>query len=509
MTASAAPESAEVARPPWRLFVALAALPVLDAVFRIGRLHPDEVFQFLDPAMNRAFGFGVLAWEWQVGLRNWAVPGLFSWLLRACAALGVEDVQARRLVLALPQFALHVALLHSVWRLTARRVGAAVAPIAVALVGLSPLVVVFAGRTLSESISAAFLVVGLERLDARAADADGRVAFAGGLLLGLAEVTRYGSAAVIAPALLWLAITRRFRALAFTIAGGAVIALGLGLFDRLTWGAVLPAARWGGWWHSLQEYVDYNLLSGKAEQFGVSPWHYYLPRLLAPVGLAGVLLWRWLPATRALLFVVPALVYVASVSVTPHKEDRFLYPALVLLTVAGAPAVAQVLARALGRAVTVPAAWMGRAPGQALVAAVVVASLPPAVPAHLWPELLQGFRPQRAEQFRLVARASREATGLVLLPEGLWGSPGSFWMNGSNLMFRGSERAPTSTRVWCTCDFPEDPCFQFAAGNAVINRGILMLPLDPERLSRSQAAFERAGFALADRDGDGLYFVRR
>ncbi len=487
----------------------IAALPVLDAVFRIGRLHPDEVFQVLDPAMNRAFGYGVLAWEWQVGLRNWAVPGLFSLLLQLTSALGLEDVQARRFVLALPQYALHVAMLLAVWRLALRRVGELAAPFAVGLVGLSPLIIVFAGRTMSESFSAAFLVWGLERLDAKQADDQPQVAALGGALLGLAQVTRYGSAAVIVPAVLWLAVTRRFRALAFTVLGGLVVALGLGLLDKLTWGAVLPNARWGGWWHSLQEYVDYNLVSGKSESFGVSPWHFYLPRLLAPVGLVGLVLWRWSPPARAWLFVVPALGYFLSISLTPHKEERFIYPMLVLLTVAGAPVVGLVLAKAVGRAVTPPASWLEGPAGQVLLAVVVAASLPPALPPSVWPELLAGFRPQRGEQFRLTARASREGTGLVLLPEGLWGSPGSFWMNGSNLMFRGSERAPTSTRVWCTCDFPEDPCFQFAAGNAVINRGILMLPLDPERLARSKAAFERAGFALADQDGEGLYFVRR
>lgn len=505
----AAPVPSQVTRPPWRLIVLVAALPVVDAVFRIGRLHPDEVFQVLDPAMNRAFGYGVLAWEWQVGLRNWAVPGLFSLLLQASSALGLQDVQLRRFVLALPQYALHVAMLLAVWRLALRRAGEVAAPFAVGLVGLSPLVIVFAGRTMSESFSAAFLVWGLERLDAKEADVDAKVATLGGALLGFAQVTRYGSAAVIVPALVWLAVTRRFRALAFTVLGGAVVALGLGLLDKLTWGAVLPNARWGGWWHSLQEYVDYNLVSGKAESFGVSPWHFYLPRLLAPVGLVGVVLWRWAPAARAWLFVVPAFAYLAVISRTPHKEERFVYPMLVLLTVAGAPIVAQVLAKALGRVVTLPTAWLDGVAGKLLVGVVVLASLPPALPSSVWPELVPGFRPQRAEQFRLVARASREGTGLVLLPEGLWGSPGSFWMNGSNLMFRGSERAPTSTRVWCTCDFPEDPCFQFAAGNAVINRGILMLPLDPERLARSKAAFERAGFALADQDGDGLYFVRK
>ena len=46
------------------------ALPAaLEAVLQLGRLHPDEVFQFLEPANVQAFGYGTLAWEWDAGLR--------------------------------------------------------------------------------------------------------------------------------------------------------------------------------------------------------------------------------------------------------------------------------------------------------------------------------------------------------------------------------------------------------------------------------------------------------
>ncbi len=497
-------------KPPWRLLLIVAAVPLLDAVFRMGRLHPDEVYQSLDPAMNRAFGYGVLAWEWQVGLRNWFVPGLFSYLLQLAEVFGVRDVQARRFVLALPQYALHLAMLLAVWRFTLRRTNARFASWAVLLTGLNPFVIAFAGRTMSESFSAAFLVWGLERLDASDADTRPPIAFLGGVLLGFAQVTRYGSAAFIAPALVVLAVTRRWRALAFCVLGGAVVALGLGVLDKLTWGATLPNARWGGWWHSFQEYVDYNVISGKSASFGTSPWYYYLPRVAAPVGIVGVALWRWRPGTRAWLFFVPAIVYLVSVSATPHKEERFLYPMLVLLSVAGTPALLELLGAAFA-SLDAPLGWMKGALGKGLGGATLVATFFPIVlvlAPNLWWEVLTGFRPQRPELFRLTARASREATGLVVMNEGLWGSGGSFWFNGSNVFFRGQERAGTADHWWCTCDFPEEQCFQLAAQTPQFNRIILLGPLEPGRLEHAKQLFTAAGFSLVDQDGEGLYFLR-
>lgn len=508
---TAAPAIVPAARPPWRLLLVLAAVPILEAVFRMGRLHPDEVYQSLDPAMHRAFGYGVLAWEWQVGLRNWFVPGVFSYLLQLADVFGVHDVQARRFVLALPQYGLQVAMLAAVWRLAARRIGEAFAPWAVVLIALNPLVIFFAGRAMSESFSAAFLVWGLERLDAKESDADWKVALLGGVLLGFAQVTRYGSAAFIAPALVVLAVTKRWRALAFCVAGGAVVALFLGALDKATWGS-LPNARWGGWWHSFQEYVDFNVISGRSASFGTSPWHTYLTRLWAPVGLVALVLWRWSRA-RAWLFVVPAFVYLASVSATPHKEDRFLYPMLVLLCVAGAPAVAELAAAAFGKLTEAPAPWMKGVVAKGLVAVVAVTTLLPAVPALMplgslpaWAR--SGFLPERPELFRLTARASREGTGLVVMNEGLWGAGGAFWFNGSNVFMRGQDRAPTADHWWCTCDFPEEQCFQAAQQLPVFDRIILMEPLVPERFAHAKQVFEAAGFSLADRDGEGYYFVR-
>src|SRR4051812_21237390 len=182
---------------------AVAGVAAVVAVAQLGRIHPDEVFQTLEPANFRAFGFGILSWEWQTGLRNWAVPGLFAWLLKFGAALELNDPLARRALLELPQWGLHFAMLLAVYRLTARRVPPSVSLASVVLVGLYGPVIHFGGRTIGESFSAAFLVIALERLDV-ARERPWHVGALGGALLGCAVVTRYGSAVVVIAALLWL-----------------------------------------------------------------------------------------------------------------------------------------------------------------------------------------------------------------------------------------------------------------------------------------------------------------
>lgn len=466
---SASPGSLVDRRPtPW-LEVFVAALPAaLHAVFFLGRLHPDEIFQALEPALQHAFGFGVQAWEWRVGLRNQSVPIFFSWLLRAAHSIGIDDVWWRRVVLEVPQFFLHAAMLGAVWRFSARRLDARLARWCLWLTALYGPIVWFGGRTMSESFSVAFLVWGIERLDDT--EERGTASLLGGVLLGLAVVTRYGSAAVVAPAMLWLLLTRRFRTFSIATAGGLVVAALLGALDRFTW---------GDWFHSFRAYVTFNVLTDEAAtRFGAQPFWLYLGRLLlAPWGAVGLLAWRGEKAARAWLPVVAGVGYFLAISATAHKEDRFIYPTLVLLSVAGTPAFVAFVARR----------WEDRRV-QALLAAALLGGLAFFVFPTPWD-------PERKEQFQLEALASRTATGLVILNEGLWGTGGFFFL-GRNI-------------PWCQCDFPNEPCFAGAMGDQRVNRGIYWSSgNEPERDRIAHQAFESAGFHLALVRGHAQLFER-
>lgn len=453
---------------PW-LEVFAAALPAaLHALILLGRLHPDEVFQTLEPAMRRAFGFGVETWEWQVGLRNHAVPIFFSWLLRGASWAGLDDVWWRRLVLEVPQYLLHAAMLGAVWRLSARRVTARQARWSLWLVALYAPVVWFGGRTMSESFSVALLVWAIERLD----DPDGRPWSWGlaGVLMGLSVVVRYGSAAVVAPVMLWLLVTRRLRPFLVASAGGLIIAGLLGGLDRLTW---------GDWFHSFRAYVTFNVLTDRAAaQFGALPWWFYFQRLyLAPWAAVGLFLWGGAKDQRAWLPFLAGLGYFVAIAATAHKEERFLYPTLVLWAVAGTPAFVAYVEAHLELLRT-----------RLLAGAVALGGLAfYVVPSP--------YEPLRQEQFQLELKASRTATGFILMNDGIWGSGGFFYL-GRNI-------------PWCRCDFPTEECFHHAARDARFNRGVYWSNAnDPARDRTAVSAFESAGFRLSEVRGQAMLFER-
>lgn len=470
--------AAEVRDPrvPWGAIAWLALPSALLAVFQLGRLHPDEVFQVLEPAHQFAFGDTVLPWEWEDGLRNWALPGFFGWLLKACAALGIDDPQGRRAVLEVPQYALHLLSLGAVYRMIARRLPAPPAAgwlkdrslWGAALVALHAPVLHYAGRTLGEAVSASLLLWALERLETRGRS--GLQYALGGVLLGLAMVVRYGSLVIIGAAGLWLLGQRRIRD-AFWVGLGGVLPLALvGLLDWRTWGAPF---------HSFRAYVAYNVLSTQAaERFGAEPWWYYLPWLMVAVAfwawpalLSYASVGRWAqarpPAPIAMLLWC-AVIYLVVISRVEHKEPRFLYPAMVFITTAAAPTWLWVLRGLPGRGPSIVL-------GLSFAIGLVLLGFP------------SDFNPKRAGQFQLFVKAARGGTGVVLLHSGSWGSPGHFY---------------SGTRPWVRCDIEEKRCLRKALANPIFNR-VVGWRDEGERMLR------RSGFRRVQSRGSAILWAKQ
>jgi GPI mannosyltransferase 3 len=277
-------------------------------------------------------------------------------------------------------------------------------------------------------------------------------------------VARYGSAVFVLAALLGLAAARRGRALAGALVGGAAVALALAALDAWTRGAPL---------HSLLAYLRFNVLTaGAAQRFGAEPAGFYLQPLGMALPLWGLLaLGAALQGARARRVALPlfaALVYLAALAATPHKEDRFLYPALVLIALAAAPSVAARLSSVGWRAGAVP---------------TVLTLLLGLLPLRSFPAL-----DPRGDQLRAIVRASRgQATGLLIVNEGLWGAGGYFYL-GRDI-------------PWATCDWPQDANFQLATRDPRINRAVTFE-------GRALAELQAAGFRVVGQEGRETLLAR-
>ncbi len=339
----------------WLITLGACALRVAVTLSDDGLLYPDEVFQSLEQAHRLVFGPGFIPWEFQVGARPWVLPGILAPAMAVGGALGAR---------------LFVAMLSGLtaWacaRLVRSLGGSALAELmAASLWALLNVGVLFGSRALGESVSTLPLVLGL----ALALTPRTRPVVLGSVLVALAVMLRLqvGLMAVVLP-LVWLARGQRRLALCslLTLFAGAVL---LAVFDWASWGAPLQSVR---------EYVRFNLIEGRAAQFGVAPAGYYASRLLASTHALIVVVFALavLGTPRAKSVAVMVALFVGLHLSIGHKELRFVLPALPLLGVLAALGVDR------ARQWQVSAGW-----GASLVL-VVALLFQPSVTALTWRQL--------------------------------------------------------------------------------------------------------------------------
>ena len=296
-----------------------------------GVYWPDEVYQSLEPAHWLVYGYGLLPWEFVDGMRNWAFPGLVAALLKSCQMAGIDDPRTYISVVKLVFSAISLACAAGTYMLArAYAAGRNEAAAGAALCALLAPFIYFAPRAMSESASALPVVLGFALALSPAA---GRArTIAGASLVGLSVLFRL-QAGVFAVALLLILLARRQTGRAIEALGTLVVfAVLFGWIDHLAWSGV-PGTRLDGWFHSAFTYLQFNLIEGNAANWGTSPWSYYFTALwnAAPFAMllaAGLAILAWRPAAGLL---ATTAIFIALHVAVPHKELRFIVPALPLL----------------------------------------------------------------------------------------------------------------------------------------------------------------------------------
>lgn len=322
-----------------RLLLALLGLALL---LRLGSLclenfhHPDEIWQYLEPAYRLASGRWVVAWEYRDGIRTWLIPLLLAGPMKLGAWLAPESL----LYLQLPRLLMVLLSLSVV--ASACVLGLRISRLHGALAGLVAAIwaelVYFAPRTLSEPVALALFFPAAALLTLPRARRGARVLLLAGLLLGLCFSARFQLAPALGVLALWAA-GPRWRDWGWLVLGAL---LGLAI-DAAVDAAVggHPPLRW------IYQNFAINLLQNKSASFGVDPPYWYLTRIANTwrLALLAIVPLSILGARRYPVLMAVALVNLLAHSLIPHKEYRFVLLSVAVLVVLAALGSADLVER--------------------------------------------------------------------------------------------------------------------------------------------------------------------
>lgn len=323
------------AKPP---LVYLAFVGLIGTFFSIGYLYPDEHFQIIEFA-NAFIGrqpFDQLAWEYGSRIRPWFQPFLAAIPLKLGFFFSDSPFLAIKFVKA--AFALFVVGATSYFlgfgayeidglNQKERRLGGI-------FTATSVLLAQMVASTSSEIFAAGWLMLLLGYLARNFGSAKTEKKaqhFWVGVISGVMFFSRFQMGFVYAALGLWLFIVRRssLRHLTVNLVGFFVAAVTFVLLDSIIYGdfVVTPA-----------NYFRANIIEGVASRFGTSPWYAYFFEFGTSGRLVGGIF--SFAALTTMLFIRPKSLltwvfwfFLCGHATVAHKEERFLFPVLIITPV--------------------------------------------------------------------------------------------------------------------------------------------------------------------------------
>jgi hypothetical protein len=306
----------------WTALLAVAlGIRVGFAIRRPNLFHPDEIFQTLEPAHRLAYGYGIITWEWRMGIRSWVLPAFLAGIMRCAARLSAApEAYLYAIVVTLSILSLTTVWFAYAW---AKRVrGETAAILAAVACAIYFGMIYFAPKALNEVIAAHVLLPGLYLgVYADKIGEKKRMLFAG-VFCGLAASLRIQLIPALVYALVFFCYPRWRQRIPALFAGLALPVIAFGVVDWFTWS--YPFQSFFG-------YFKANLIEGRSLEFGEQPWYWYLLVILALLGPAILFLWQGV--RRSPFLAIFSLIVLVSHSMISHKEFRFLYPILPLMLI--------------------------------------------------------------------------------------------------------------------------------------------------------------------------------
>ena len=301
-------------------------------------LHPDEIFQYLEPAHRLAFGHGLTYWEFFYGGRSWLVPGAVAGLLKLCDAVGLGQPFWYIGAVKLAFCASSVAIPASMYFFARRHFSEASARVALVAGAFWYELAGFAHKPMTEFVATVPLMA-LLAITVRPAIDGSRTIWQAAFLAVIAVAVRL-QYAPIALLLLAVVLARTNRKALLTVCSSAFF-LAVGAFDAITWDSSL--------FHSYLTNIRFNLVLSEMLSAQGTPYQFLLWLAIAGGGLSVLSIVLALPNIRRyglLLGLIAMTVLVHSLQA--HKEYRFVFAIIPLWLLVGSDIVTQ-LANGAGR----------------------------------------------------------------------------------------------------------------------------------------------------------------
>lgn len=307
------------------IFTAAFTLRVIPLIFWPSIAVPDEILQSVEQGHRLAFGYGLVPWEFEYAARSWLLAYASAGLMWLASLMGDGPAYYLPLIGATcAALSAATAVCAFLWGNRFYGIRGGLLSAMVPMTSLDD--IYFGARTSSEAVAAHILVIAVYLLaPGDPVKSRWRLASAG-FLLALTSVIRIQLLPAIALAFLWGdRATLRHRIL--PLAAGALAAFALdGWFDAMTWRYPFEP---------LFNYLELNLVRDVGSFFGTQPWWRYAYWLGAYWGWMTVILLplAFLGGRKAPLLLAMALTIIVAHSFIPHKEFRYIYPAIPLLTI--------------------------------------------------------------------------------------------------------------------------------------------------------------------------------
>jgi hypothetical protein len=316
-------------------FIACLALAV--RVLPSSLLHyessPDEIFQYYEQAHRLVFGSGIVPWEYHEGTRSWFLPIVLASVMYFCSLFSdspqIYFIACRAILGMLSLSVVYVAYQYLPPRLS--EVGRF--PVTL-LCALFPYLAFFGAVALTETVATHLIFIAFILFRHRWVRRAPLQFMTIGVLLGLA---------------FWLRIqlTPLLLVIGVYFCGVNVVRwcrLGSGFaVSILLVGVILDAITWGAPFHSLWANIRANVIMDVSSSFETTPFLGYLSKVRDhwPAATPLALLF-FIGAVRQPIFALCGAVVLLSYSLVPHKELRFMYPALCFLAISSGYGIAEI-----------------------------------------------------------------------------------------------------------------------------------------------------------------------